>query len=102
MSEYKTVTIKARDAEPYVHAVWCKIGDRDPFWNEIVIREPLSNGTVVWMLDTHNGCSRGLDEMVELGEKIEVSEHYQGRREYERKKFAKCLTELGLGEVSNG
>ncbi len=59
----------ARDVVPYFHGIWCSIGGRRPFVNEIVGRKWSDDGSEIWfMLDSHNFYSAKPDQMMRVVE----------------------------------
>jgi hypothetical protein len=63
---------RAIDVTPYEHAIWCSIGDGEPFANTIVLRKWSDDGTqVVFMLDSHNFLRARPDEEIDVVEKNE-------------------------------
>ena len=62
----KTIRIKARDVEPYRYGLWCSIEDGPPFVNDIVHAQENGDGTIWFILDTHNFKRVHRDEELEL------------------------------------
>lgn len=60
-------SVRAIDIVPYHAALWCSIGDGEPFANEIVGHKWADDGsdTIWFMLDSHNCFSARAEEMVE-------------------------------------
>lgn len=54
MSELKFVKIKAIEIEPHRYALWCSVGNGEPFANEICHRAWHQDGRIAFGLDSHN------------------------------------------------
>lgn len=50
----ETQKVKALDVVPFRWALWCRIGDGEPFANPIVSAKWLEDGRIGFMLDSHN------------------------------------------------
>jgi hypothetical protein len=61
------VTVKAIDIQPYRYALWCSIGDGEPFANEIChVAWSKDYKRVLLGLDTHNGYAVDADAEIDL------------------------------------
>ena len=67
MDTPEMVKIRAIDVKPYHYFLWCRIGNGEPFANEIVYRKWSDDGKrIVFGLETHNYYFAEPDEMMEL------------------------------------
>lgn len=62
-----SVRIRACDVKPYFYGLWCSIQEGTPFVNDIVVVSQKDDGTLAFMLDSHNFLT-GIDpnDVIEL------------------------------------
>ncbi len=67
MSEPTIITVRAADVRPYLHGVWCQLGERK-LAIEVCHKRWGENGQVILGLDTHHVIGVGADEPIEVVE----------------------------------